>query len=266
MSVLIPKSLLSKFVLQHAPWSMSKAETAKTCPYKFHRKYVEKEKGVVTTAEAVIGSTVHKALEYYFKNTSLITAFEIAVKEFNLTTKEIESVYALFPNASDFVKKFSNYRIKNPSNDPQIELKLGITIDGTPAKFFDNTNCFFRGAIDLLLEFKSDIPSALVLDHKTGKLRGVEHFTETLNAYILLTKVSALPTVQRAIVALNYIKENQILFSKSGWQQTTDINPYLISLYTFLNEATKNAHDPTITNTSPLCSWCEYQMSCPAQK
>lgn len=261
-----PVALLSDFVLKHAPWSMSKADTAKNCPYKFHLKYVDKAKGITTTSDAVIGSAVHKALEHYFNGIPLVTAFETAVKEYNLTTKEIESVYALYPNTANFVEKFSKYRIKNASIDPKIELKLGITVDGTPAKFFDNANCFFRGAIDLLLQFKSEIPSALVLDHKTGKAHPIEHFQTTLNAYILLAKVSAFPEMRRAIVALNFIKDNEISFSRTGWQQTTDIAPYLLDLYRYLNDATKNAQNPEVTNRTPLCGWCEFQQNCPAHK
>ena len=94
---------------EHAPWSPSKADTAAQCPYRFYRQYVCKDR-VPPNADALVGQAVHKALEYVLCGMPLDKAFEMVIKEFDVTTTEIDRILGFKPQAQNFKLKFSNYK------------------------------------------------------------------------------------------------------------------------------------------------------------
>jgi len=249
------------FVKEHAPWSISKADTAKQCPHKFYLQYITKKKmDLPPNADALIGQAVHRAVEFALCGRPVDAAFKFAIEEFNLTSNEIERALALRPAAYNFLRKFNAYCTRHNANAPKMEQRFGIDFDGNPIEFFNN-NGFLRGVIDLYMTFKGT-NDAIILDHKTGKYRALNYFKSQFNAYTLLLKAH-LPELERIQTGINFLKEDTIEFVKK-LQDVRDVQPIFEDITKFLNEATVEAHKHSLVRPGPLCGWCDYQRICPA--
>ena len=250
----------SAFVLEHAPWSYSKASVAAQCPLRFHLKYVKKHKGPAGT-EAEVGKVVHAALAYALTGRPVQTCFTLALAESpTLTTNEIEKVNSFLPSAEKFIRRFTAYTKRYPSQTPVIEKRMSVNLEGKPVDFFDNKG-FMRGVLDVYLMF-TNAPDAMIMDHKTGKEREIASFAEQFDVYTLLLKAKE-PKIQRIRVGLNFLNTDNIVFGEM--QDVPDVQPLLERVITFLNKSTKNAEAVHVTNRGPLCAWCEFQETlCPA--
>ena len=249
------------FVKEHAPWSISKADTAKQCPHKFYLKYIQKKKmDLPPHPDALIGQMVHRAVEFALCGRSVETAFQFALKEYQLTTNEIDRAKALLPAMSNFIRKFKSYRQRHRASDPRMEQKLAIDFDGNSTRFFDNKG-FLRGVIDLYLTFRGTY-NAAIIDHKTGKHRELKYFRQQFNAYMLLLKAEK-PELEGIQTGINFLKEDTIEFVK-GLQDVRDVQPIFEEIVMYLNDATQDAHQHELVRPGPLCGWCDYQTICSA--
>lgn len=249
------------FVKEHAPWSVSKADTAKQCPHRFYLKYIVKKKvDLPPNADALVGQAVHRAVEFALSGRPVDKSFKFAIEEFKLTSNEIERARALIPATQNFLRKFNHYCKKHNANTPKMEQRFGIDFEGNPVEFFNN-NGFLRGVIDLYMTFKGT-RNAVILDHKTGKHRALHYFRNQFNAYILLLKANS-PELEGIQTGINFLKEDTIEFVK-GLQDVRDVQPIFEEIVQFLNESTKEAHKHELVRPGPLCGWCDYQHICPA--
>ena len=250
----------SAFVLEHAPWSYSKASVASQCPFRFHLKYIKKRKGPSGT-EAEVGKVVHAAIAYALTNRPVQTCFRLALAESPmLTTNEIEKVNSFIPSAEKFMRRFTAYTQKYPSQLPVIEQRLNVTLDGKMVDFFDNKG-FIRGVLDVYLMF-TNAPDAMIMDHKTGKEHDISSFAEQFDVYTLLLKAKE-PKLSRIRIGLNFLGTDNIVFGEM--QDVPDIQPLLEKVIVFLNKSTEDTAAVHITKRGPLCNWCEFQEThCPA--
>ncbi|RKY27941.1 MAG: hypothetical protein DRP83_01570 [Planctomycetota bacterium] len=251
----------SKFVLEHAPWSYSKAETAAQCPYRFFLTYVEKRKRGTPNADALVGQAVHTILEFMISGRNWNLAYEAAREKYaDMTSNEIDRVEEMRFAAENFIGKLGRYQDRHNIQDTWIERKLGVTLEGKPTKFFGD-KVFFRGVVDLAL-FPKDRGHVIVLDHKTGKRRSLHYYEKQFDCYLLLIK-AALKTLTRGRVGIHWAKEDYIELSKKS-RDIADIQPFQEQLIKWLNKSVeKTADNFKQTRRGPLCPWCDHQSVCP---
>lgn len=251
----------TSFVKEHAPWSVSKADTAKQCPHKFYLKYIVKKKlDLPPNPDALVGQAAHRAVEFALSGRPVDKSFQFAIEEFKLTSPEIERMNALIPATHNFLRKFNSYCERHKANTPKMEQRFGIDFDGNPIKFFDNSG-FLRGVIDLYMTFKGT-KNAVILDHKTGKQRALHYFQNQFNAYILLLKAHQ-PELEGIQTGINFLKQDTIEFVRK-LQDVRDVQPIFEEIVVFLNESTQDAHQHKLVRPGPLCNWCDYLSICPA--
>lgn len=250
----------SPFVLEHAPWSYSKAETAAQCPYRFYLTYVEKRKRGRPNADALVGQAVHKILEFMISGRNWNLAYEAAMESYpDLTSNELDRVQEMRFAAKNFIEKLGRYQDRHHIADTWIERKMGIDIDGKPTKFFSDA-VFFRGVVDLAL-FPKDRGHVIVLDHKTGKRRSLHYYEKQFDCYLLLVKAT-LSTLTQGRVGIHWTKDDVIELSKKA-RNISDIQPYREQLIEWLNQSVKDTANFEMTKRGPLCPWCDHQGSCP---
>jgi len=250
----------SQFVLEHAPWSVSKADTAKECPKKFWFAYVVKEKRK-TNVDALVGKAAHKALEYALSGRSVSKSIDFAIEEYELTSPEIERMWAFLPAMEHFLRKFRFYCEKHGTHEPKLEQKLAVDLEGNIVKnFFDNENAFLRGVVDISVRFASK-PYGLVIDHKTGRERTLRYYAKQFLAYQILLKAHH-PELTRIMSGVNWLKSDRIELGK--FIDVPDVLALMNKFVAFLNEATQDCTDFSVYRTSRLCDWCDYKSKCPA--
>jgi hypothetical protein len=250
----------SEFVLEHAPWSVSKASAAKECPKKFWFSYILKKKAGRTNADAMVGQVVHKAVEYALNGYPISKAFDAVLASSKLTTEEINRVLFFQPAVQNFMNKFEKYCKRHVVKKPMIELRLAVDLDGNPVKFFDNKRGFLRGVLDLSCLFQGTT-NGLVLDHKTGKEHNLKYFQAQFNSYVWLLKASY-PELTGIQVGINFLKTDVVRFGQMYDVKSTDsIRNCMIN---YLNQATQDTANFEKTRVSKLCSWCDHKGYCPA--
>jgi len=250
----------SQFVLDHGPWSYSKAESASQCPLRFYYTYIEKRAKGRPNADALVGQAVHKILEFMISGREWNLARDAALESYDLTTNELDRVADMRFSAENFIQKLTRYQERHNIQDTWIERKMGITLEGKPTKFFAS-DVFFRGVVDLAL-FPKDKGHVIVLDHKTGKRRNLKYYERQFDCYLLLVKAT-LGRINQGRVGIHWAKEDLIELSKQP-RNLTEIQPYQEQLIEWLNASVQAASENLETaKPGPLCPWCEHQSTCP---
>jgi len=249
-------------VREYTPWSVSKANTAHNCPLQFNKKYVLKEKGSrPRKSDAIIGQAAHKTLELALgTGITLRRALELTFEEYELTQEEEDRVSDLVPNMAEFLKRFDRYKKNHGIIDVDIEKKAAVNLSGESVKFFDNANGYIRGVMDLTARLK-DKPIAVILDHKSGKNRGLRYYTAQFDVYCLLTK-TLWPDIEQVQLGVHFIRDRKIEMAPK-LIDITNTEVLLDRVTAFLNKNAEKLTDLTKPNKTPLCGWCDYQLSCP---
>lgn len=251
----------SDFVLEHAPWSVSKAKAAAECPKRFWFSYILKKKADKVNADALVGQAVHKAVEYMLVGYPASKAFDAVLAEFELTSNELDRVMNFQVAAQNFLDKFRRYTERHNAQKPMIEMKLAVDIDGKPVDFFNNKRGFLRGVLDLSCLFRGT-PHGLVLDHKTGKEHDLRYFQTQFDSYIWLLK-AAYPELTGIQVGINFLKADVVRFGKM--YDVTSADLIRDRMINYLNEATREAEKSfETTHITKLCAWCDHISYCPA--
>lgn len=252
----------SDFVVKHAPWSISKLNTAAQCPHLFHLKYVDKPEmaGAPASVEAMIGTAVHKMVEFALKGHTIPKAYIAATTGASLTTAELERVRAFIPALTIFIKRLALYRQKFKVAPPVLEKKWNVGFDGTPLGFWDNKG-FLRGAVDLHALFQ-DKPYALLLDHKSGKAKPLDFYEWQFKAYNLLLKVHN-PQIQKVQTGINHLFTESIDMT-AELTDVRDVAGMIDALIVYANKQTRTTYNHLQTRKSPLCGWCGFKTICPA--
>ena len=248
----------TQFVLEHKPWSVSKAKTAEQCPLKFKLTYIDKKKGSGSNSAALVGQAAHQILEILIQDDSTwLLAHQSAQDAHQLTSPELTQLENLKLPILNFVRRLKLFRERNGIVDAHVEKRLGVDLDGKPTEFFDN-NGFLRGVVDLVL-FPPAQPHAIIIDHKSGRPRNLSDYEIQFNSYTMLIK-AAYPHIVGSKVGVNHIKDDSLDFLPVS--DITDIEPYWDNMITYLNEATKQTHTFK-TQTGWWCDWCDRQIYCP---
>jgi hypothetical protein len=253
----------SEAALKYAPWSMSKASVATTCPFRHRRKYVEKIKGKESAASSAarIGIAAHEALEWVLKGKfDLKEALRRAVIKTPLTTPEMDDVFALTHNLQIFLDRLAKFKQKNAVSEQKVELKFGLTPDFGQVHFFDKSGrLFFRGVWDLCLRAHGKY--LIIIDHKSGQVKSLEDNQEQLDMYAL-AGISIFPGVEGVQSAIHYMQDEHGLHW-GKMQSVEEIRERILPWFVeHLNNAGESAEGSN-ARKGRWCSFCEYVEICP---
>lgn len=252
----------NEFVLRYAPWSTSKADTAQNCPRKFKYQYVTKIRGLhaPNTGDALVGKAAHKLLEYTLQMCQPAENFTDAViSEFELAGDDLQRYLTFVPAVDRFTVLFRKYQERWGGYPPNLEQKIAVSLDGKSVPFFDDSKAFFRGVLDLSVIIKSR-NHAVILDHKTGKYRGVNYYTKQFDGYKWLIK-TLYPEIEGVQVGVNFLQADKLEFA--AFEQTHDAGELRDRVISYLNKATAKVVDLEAVRPSPLCAWCDFHSICP---
>jgi putative RecB family exonuclease len=251
------------FVKKHAPWSASKADTAKQCPLKFKYAYIQKVSKGRSGEEAQVGISIHRILELGLSGKSLDEALRIALNDPKVTllTVEREKIESAMPAVATFLRRTLAFIDKRGGADLLIEKKIAATFTGGSTAFFNNAG-LLRGVLDVGILFK-DRPHLMIIDHKTGKNRGLGYYNWQFLAYTLLAKANY-SNITHIIPAIHWVQDEYTDVGKPI--EVSGVSEWVDKVVEHLNTVTLSAaKNLDTTQPSRLCDWCEYQALCPAK-
>jgi hypothetical protein len=249
-------------VLKYAPWSTSKADTLHNCPRKFKYQYIDKVRGLTAPkmGDALVGKAVHKLLEYAITfNRPIDKYIKTVIAEFSLVNDDASRFSNLVPAAEALVKRLGDFQRRWKASPPRIEQRLAVSLSGETVGFFDDKKGFFRGVLDLSYHVK-DKNHMVILDHKTGKDRGLKYYTNQFDGYLWLSKC-AVPLLEGIQVGVNFLQTNRTEFST--FKYTHDPLELRNNVVRYLNKATARVDNLEVVRPGPLCGWCDFYTICP---
>lgn len=256
----------SELTQKYAPWSITKANLAKTCPLAFDFKYVSKAKGTTPAKSpaARIGSAVHQVLELYLQDMDIKDAVQRALIDNELTTDEKDEVASYVHNIISFKGRLSKYKKKHNISEVHIEVRFGMTDDLKPTEFFGK-NVFMRGVWDIAMRAGDH---AIIIDHKSGLCpSSAEAAFDKHGDQMKLYSIASLhrfPGIIGAQTAFHYVMSEEIFFGKTI--TTTQIQDQYIPWYvSYLNDCSKDITTKE-ARTGWLCKFCEFTHLCPKKR
>jgi hypothetical protein len=136
-----------------------------------------------------------------------------------------------------------------------------VTLDGKAVAFFDEAKAFFRGVLDLSYLIPSK-PHVVIMDHKTGKDRGIGYYQSQFDGYLWLIK-SLHPELEGAQIAVNFLQSDRTEFAP--FTRFHDAGELCERVVAFLNKATAKVENIEAARPGPLCPWCDFHSICPAR-
>jgi hypothetical protein len=213
-------------------WSYSSWSLFDLCPKKYQELRVLKNYKEADTEQILYGNRVHKA-------------FELRLRE----NKPFDPEFSHFEETAKTLISLGGRR--------WCELKIGLTKDLEPCKFFAN-DVWWRGVIDLLIIPKDRKPVAFLFDYKTGKSRYAS--VEQLELMALAT-FKHFPSIKKVNSALIFLTENKPVPSSYALSDASDLwLNWFVRLGTL-----EAAHKSNVWNAKPNFScrkWCPV-LSCP---
>jgi len=256
--------------VRFAVWSMSKADAAFNCPFRFQQKYVKKTKGhSVSGSAGRIGTAAHSAAERYLKGMDIKEAMRRSGIDQKLTTPETEELLAFAHSILEFKNRFESFSREHGVTEVHIERKFGLSVDMTPTKFFTSKTAehpvFFRGVWDLCLRAKGKY--MIIIDHKSGAVKtnvdgnaSLESYEGQLNLYAIAA-LNVFPNIEGVQSAIHYMQSGEII-----WDEMRSANTIRETLYpwfyAYINNAAKEALS-LAARKGWYCSFCEYTDICP---
>lgn len=243
-----------------APWSLSKSDTAAKCGSAFAYNYIHKLPRVTSEA-AQVGVAAHRVQELMLQYVPPLAALAQTFEEMpELTSVERDKVRALLPAMQKFCVRILRLADTTPLVSIELEKKWAIDWDFKPVEWEDPT-ALFRGVLDVVIERQDGY--VMIIDHKTGKRREVEYYTNQLDAYAVLVHAH-LPHIKGAQGALHYVKTEDL-----DWHIMRRDNTILSLLRPWLKgllEGRANSLGDFKPRVGPLCGWCDYRQHCDAYK
>ena len=227
--------------LKFSPYSYSKINTYKNCPYRFKLQYIDKIKTpFVLNKSLEKGSFLHKGIELYLKDEiKKITDFEFKVYQG-------EERSELFKQLKQILKSDNIQNYKSKSN-LFIEMGFGLDIDTLEVKDY-NYKSDIIGFIDLMY-YDKDEKIVYIIDHKTGRFNENQ---DKIQLYIYYLVALSLFPAEKAKLYFEFIEHNKNItfeFDKSEKQKIQDEVKKVISAI----ETAKS-----FPKKDTFCNWCPY--------
>lgn len=258
---------ISTLALKFAPWSISKAGAAETCPAQFKHKYVLKTPEESVPSGNRVGTAAHTILEERVGGKSAEEAKAIALEKTPLTSNEQEDLHMLAGPIEAFLVRFNRFCVVHGVTEILREVEWGITKDYLPTGFFA-TDVFFRGKIDLgVVTREQDL---VVIDHKSGVARDLQNDVKKkhqLYAYaaLALPNVAGLAGVRGGINFLQGPEEKRLQWIDyiEAARIRSRYAPWLFEHLNFCAEALVEPFTAKPKRRWP-CEWCGYRNVCAA--
>ena len=245
-----------------SPWSLSKAQTATTCPFRFDMKYTRRIKGKVPPKDSArkVGIAAHAALEMVLTGKDLKESMIKAAVDEELTSTETVDLRSLGHNIKSFLERLRVFKEKKGVSEQYVEKKFGLTHSLKPTEFFGK-DVFFRGVWDLcLIAGNSPKKYLVVIDHKSGKTKNLSFYTDQLRLYSL-AGIHLFSDVVGVHSAINFIPDDNVVWATLNSVKIvrSEYIPWYVNL---LNEAAAGIPSKRAQKCW-LCPYCEYHGECP---
>ncbi|MDF1544992.1 MAG: PD-(D/E)XK nuclease family protein [bacterium] len=252
-------------------YSHSALETFRSCPRKFKFQYVEKTK--VTrrlTPDTHLGTSVHYVLSKLYKLAAdgIVLPRQELIKlyldEWEKINKEKISLVTDYYTVDDYirigeemlVKHYDTYAPFKPGQLLGSELNIQFTLPGTSFRF--------RAIVDRIVRL--DDGSVEIADYKSGQR--IMQFQDPkfhfqMGLYLLAVK-DRYPQFDKIVLAMYFLRHNEVV----QHEMTQDEAELLTSELRGQILETINAErmDDFPAKESPFCSYCDYQLLCPAKR
>lgn len=261
---------ISDLARKYAPWSVSKAELAETCPSQFELKHIKKAPEEAVAAENKVGTAAHSVLEFRIGGQDAKTAKKTALEKTALTERELEDLRVLEDAIEDFVRRFDTFCQTYGVTQVLREQQWGLTIEGKPTGF-KAPDVFFRGVVDLAAVTRDR--ALVVIDHKSGVAKDIKKwgkYQKQINTYAVMG-IANMPDITGVRGALHFLQGHKDL--RLQWLDFLDAErirklhtPWLFDV---VNKAAANLVEPFVAKPSLKkwpCNYCPYRPSCQALK
>jgi hypothetical protein len=257
------------------PWSHSKLKTLEKCPQQFFLKYVLKAKIPAAlavnqdTSAADVGSAAHKILEHVFSGHTIKIAYMLAKEEFvpSKLSEEmwVEKIESVEYNITQFKDRIDNFKRGNRVKKIYQELKLGVTRDWKPTKFFAS-DVWMRGIVDFVILLENG--DVMIIDWKYGPpiIAGIRNYEQQLSSYKPLIHFGLIP-IKGATAGVGFIREGDILLG-----EYTDVETIERKLKNTIEFNVEGAIESVKTmgnfghKVNSGCQYCEYSPICKSKK
>lgn len=257
------------------PWSHSKLKVLEKCPLQFYLKYILKVKlppalaADQDTTLADVGSAAHKILELIFAGHTVASAYAMAKTEFvpeKLTeTLWVERIESVEFNITQFYDRIEAFKKRHKVKKIYTELRLGITRDWKPTKFFAS-DVWMRGVVDFVILLENG--DALILDWKYGPpaAAGIRNYKQQLDSYKPLINYG-LKAIRGATSGVGFIRDGEIILDE--FTNHEDIEGKMKNTIEFNVEGaiesvkTAGEFEHKVGNH---CKYCEFAPWCKAKK
>lgn len=233
--------------------SHSSMESMEQCLLKWYLRYIEKNKPVVDSFDALFGDIIHRMINRYEGvNSKLTNDFKHSVADVKAKPEFVEEYKPRLSKAVKNFAKFWNDRLKD----------VGLTKTEKERKFITNApieGFKIIGIMDIYFKRNGVIT---LLDWKTGKK--VSDHTEQLAFYFLILKLMGeIPEEQNTfdaeIIYLSLIAEEDYKVVKYHLDEK-DLDAACYRLDSYIRRIQQKGRDKVNypPNPGPLCPWCDY--------
>ena len=242
--------------LRHAPWSLSKIQSAQRCPLQFRYRYVDRIPEPEVSPEARIGKAVHRALEGLLTRTPLDDALAAGRREL-LHPEEARRYEERSAGVRRFGERIEAFRRRRRIHAATVENRLAVTADGKPTPFHAS-DAFFRGVWDA--GFLFDDATLAVVDHKTGVRHLITEYLDQLEGYALLAAAHH-PHVRCVWIGIHFVADAAMEWwpPLSVGEVRSKVAPHVAAL---VEEAAVQIADGFPARPGALCRWCAYRSIC----
>jgi putative RecB family exonuclease len=249
-----------------AQYSHSKLSTFEQCKLRYKFKYIDKIKPPIEkTIEAHLGSSVHNALEWLYKEIlknnipELDQVIEKYTEEWQRDYKEDFLIVKKEFKAEDYfnkgVKFLIDYYLKHqPFKDGTIEMEKQVFVELEP-----NYPHTIVGYIDRLV-YNEETQEYEIHDYKTANNIPPKDKIESdrqLALYSIAIK-QIYGEDKKVKLTWHYLNHNMRIDSRRTDKQLSELKQDIINLIKEIEETTEFP-----PNESILCNWCEYKEICP---
>lgn len=271
---------VSQLTRDLAPWSVSRAKTAKRCPLQFKWKYIDKrEPDPDVSAEDLalrMGSTMHLLYEHIFNGLPKKQAYIDAVTEVGLGKDEQESMRPMISCVSWFVdsmKDFISAKVDTVSDKVRFKELVAKGLIGVEKRFsldedfaviqgnsFNKEGTFIRGVIDLIL-LTEDGKGAVIIDHKSAQYTTLKWHQEQLNVYALAA-LSMYPNIEWVQCGIHFMPKKTLKWNPVVGRDEKE--SFKRKVHYFLNMAANEALTEEMKIGGHCSKWCPFLSSCKA--
>lgn len=204
--------------IKYGPYSPSRLTTA-TCPYLFHKTYIEKDPTTrIQGVAAARGAAVHEVLE----NMTKVMLQQESGKEANFTKEMIRTyvtdaihnnpvAYSEVADITDMAIKYAQNPPPMLTKDAEVEARFAVKLEeGKIVECgYDDPAALARGRADIQM-ISDDLKTAFIYDHKTQPNKEeADTFQLGFYAWVMLRSNPYLQTVKTVLNFVRYGKYSE---------------------------------------------------------